>query len=159
MTRSGASQTPPGAGYRGGMADWEDVRRLVAALPGTEEGTGHQGRVWRVGGRTLVWERPLRRADRAVLGEAAPAGDVLCAWVADLAAKDALIDELPAAFTTPHFDGYAMVLVDLGAVAPGDLEELVLGAWLARAPRRLARAYLDDRRGGGDDPAGPGARD
>jgi len=126
------------------VAGWDDVARLVAALPETGEGAGHQGRVWTVRGRTLVWERPLRRADRAALGAAAPEGDVLCAWVADLVAKEALTaEEAPVVFTTPHFDGYAMVLVDLDAVDPALLDELVRGAWLARAPRRLARAFLE----------------
>jgi len=45
-------------------------------------------------------------------------------------------------FTTPHFDGYAAVLVRLEHMAVEQLEPLVIGAWLARAPARLARGYL-----------------
>jgi hypothetical protein len=46
-------------------------------------------------------------------------------------------------FTTPHFDGYAAILVRLDKIGVGDLEELIVEAWLARAPKRLVKAYLD----------------
>ena len=46
-------------------------------------------------------------------------------------------------FTTPHFDGYAAILVRLHRITLEALEELVVEAWLTRAPRRLTRAYLD----------------
>ena len=48
-------------------------------------------------------------------------------------------------FTTPHFDGYPAVLVRLDRIAVGDLDEVVVEAWLARAPARLVKAYLDAR--------------
>jgi hypothetical protein len=35
--------------------------------------------------------------------------------------------------------------VRLDGIALPELEELVVEAWLARAPKRLARAYLDAR--------------
>ena len=46
-------------------------------------------------------------------------------------------------FTTPHFDGYPAILIRLEQIAIDELEELVIDAWLARAPKRLADAYLD----------------
>ena len=45
-------------------------------------------------------------------------------------------------FTTPHFDGYAAILVRLDAIGAQDLDELIIEAWLARASTRLAEAYL-----------------
>jgi len=45
-------------------------------------------------------------------------------------------------FTTPHFDGYPAVLVRLGKIKAGELRDLILEAWLARAPARLADEYL-----------------
>jgi hypothetical protein len=48
-------------------------------------------------------------------------------------------------FTTPHFDGYPAILVVLDRIAVADLEEVTTEAWLARAPAKLARAYLDAR--------------
>lgn len=127
------------------MADWDDVRRLALALPETTEREGTAPE-WRVRDKGFVWDRPLRRADLAALGDAAPTGPVLGAWVADLGVKEALIADDPAVFfTTPHFDGYRAVLVRLDAIAADELAEVVEGAWLARAPKRLAATYLEAR--------------
>jgi hypothetical protein len=52
------------------------------------------------------------------------------------------VDAGGALFTIPHFDGYPAVLVLLERIGLGDLEELVTEAWLDRAPRRLAAAWL-----------------
>ncbi|MGI8532655.1 MAG: MmcQ/YjbR family DNA-binding protein, partial [Geodermatophilaceae bacterium] len=86
------------------MASWDDVRRLVADLPET---TAEEGARWRVRGKPIAWERPLRRGDLAALGDAAPDGPILAARVADVGVKEALLADDPAVyFTTPHFDGY-----------------------------------------------------
>ncbi len=125
------------------MATWADVRRLALALPATSEGTSWRCAAWKVRDRTFVWERPLRRADLEHLGDAAPDGPVLGAAVADEGVKRALVADDPAVYlTTPHFDGYAAVLVRLDAIDAGELAELVTDAWLAKAPVRLARAFL-----------------
>ena len=64
--------------------------------------------------------------------------------VEHLGAKEALLADDPAVFfTTPHFDGYPAILVRLEPIAADELAELVVDAWLARAPKRLAAAYLD----------------
>ena len=46
-------------------------------------------------------------------------------------------------FTTPHFDGYSAVLARLERIELADLEELIVEAWLCRAPKRLAQQYID----------------
>jgi hypothetical protein len=95
--------------------------------------------------KAFVWERPLRAADLDALGDAAPSGAILGARVEHLVAKEALLaDESGVFFTTPHFDGYPAVLVRLDAISVADLDELVVEAWLARAPERLARSYVDE---------------
>lgn len=126
------------------MADWDDVRRLALALPDTSEGTAHGNTAWRVRDKLFVWERPLRSKDLEALGGAAPTGPVLGARVEHLVAKEALLADDPAVyFTTPHFDGYPAVLVLLQRITAADLEELVVEAWLCRAPKRLARDYAE----------------
>jgi hypothetical protein len=126
------------------MATWDDVRRLALALPETSERESRGLRGWRVKDKGFVWERPLRRADYAALGDDAPDGPILGARVEHLGAKEALVADDPAVFfTTPHFDGYPAILVRLEPISVEDLEELVTEAWLAAAPKRLAKAFID----------------
>jgi hypothetical protein len=131
------------------MAGWDDVARLALALPGTSERESRGNRQWRVGDKLFVWERPLRRADLEALGAAAPDGPVLGVRTEHLGAKEAILRSDPSVFfTTPHFDGYPAVLVRLDAIGVEDLGDVVLDAWLARAPRRLADAYVAEHGGG-----------
>lgn len=124
------------------MADWYDVARLAAALPDTVE---QAPRTWRVRKRLIAWERPLRKADLVALGADAPTGDILGVRVSDEGVKLALIADDPAVyFTTPHFDGYSIVLVRLAAVEPDELEELINEAWLSQAPKSLVKKFLAD---------------
>jgi hypothetical protein len=126
------------------MATWEDVRRLALALPETDEAISRDNRTWRVKGKGFVWERPLRRGDYEALGDATPGGPILGARVEHELAKQVLIaDEPTVYFTTPHFDGYPAILVQLERISLEDLEELTVEAWLARAPKRLAKTYLE----------------
>ena len=128
------------------MASWDDVARMALALPGAEERLSRGLRQWWVGGRLFVWERPLRRSDLEALGERAPDGPILGARVEHLVAKEALLaNDRGVFFTTPHFDGSAAILVRLDRISVEDLDEVVVEAWLARAPRKLAEAYLADR--------------
>jgi hypothetical protein len=124
------------------VASWKDVARIVAALPETTEATP---RTWRVRKKLIAWERPLRKADYQALGAAAPDGDILGARVADEGVKFALIADDPGVyFTTPHFDGYPAVLVRLAEISVPDLTELITEAWLAQAPKTLAKAFLEN---------------
>src|SRR4051794_9891898 len=126
------------------MPTFDAVAELALALPGASERTSRGHRQWAVGSKLFVWERPLRRSDLEALGDAAPGGPILGARVEHLVAKEALLADDPGVFfTTPHFNGYPAVLVRLGEIAHADLEEVVVEAWLCRAPKRLAQAYLD----------------
>jgi hypothetical protein len=126
------------------MATWNDVRQIALKLPETEErASSDQIPQWRVKDKLFAWERPLRRADLEALGDAAPDGPILAARVPDLGVKEAfLADDAQVYFTTPHFDGYPAILVRLERITVPDLEELLVEAWLARAPKRLATGYL-----------------
>ena len=60
--------------------------------------------------------------------------------------KEAIIADDPELFfTIPHFNGYPAILVRLEAIGLPELEELIVEAWLDRAPKRLAQQYLDAR--------------
>lgn len=124
------------------MATWDDVRRIALGLPETSERTSWGNPGWRVRDKGFVWERPLGKADRAALGDAAPDGPVLGVRVADVGVKAALIADDPAVyFTIPHFDGYPAVLVRLAEVDVAELTEVIVEAWLLKAPKRLAAEY------------------
>jgi hypothetical protein len=126
------------------VATW-DVRRIALGLPETSEAVSWGHAHWRVKDKGFVWERPLRRPDLEALGDAAPDAEVLGARVEHLVAKEALLaDPSGLYFTTPHFDGYPAVLVRLDDISVQDLEEVIVEAWLCRAPKRLVQAYLDD---------------
>jgi hypothetical protein len=126
------------------VATWDDVRRLALALPESGERLSRELRQWRVKDKLFVWERPLRRSDLEALGDDAPDGPILGVRVEHLGAKEALLADDPAVFfTTPHFEGYPAVLVRLDRIGLEDLDEVIVEAWLARAPKRLAKAYLD----------------
>jgi hypothetical protein len=127
------------------VATWDDVRRIALELPEASEEVSRDLRHWRVKDKGFVWERPLRRADLEALGDAAPDGPILGARVEHLVAKEALLADDPSVFfTTPHFDGYPAVLVRLERIGLEDLREVIVEAWLARAPKRLAEAYLSE---------------
>ncbi|HKP21754.1 MAG TPA: hypothetical protein VJT68_09570 [Thermoleophilaceae bacterium] len=91
-------------------------------------------------------DHALRKGDLAALGDAAPDGPILGAKVEHLIAKEALLaDDSGVFFTTPHFDGHPSVLVRLPEIERDLLEEVVTEAWLASAPKRLARDLLAER--------------
>ncbi|WP_134065586.1 MmcQ/YjbR family DNA-binding protein [Mycobacteroides salmoniphilum] len=121
------------------MATWDDVTGVASGLP---EALETSPRVWKVRKKLFVWERPLRKSDLAALGDSAPDGDIL--GVGDEGVKRALIAEEPQVYlTTPHFDGYPIVLARLDAISPPDLTQLITEAWLCQAPKTLARRFLD----------------
>jgi len=129
------------------MATWDDVRRIALGLPETSEEVSWGHAHWRVKGKGFVWERPLRRSDLEALGDAAPEGPILGARVEHLVAKEALLaDDANVFFTTPHFDGFPAVLVRLEEISAEGLEEVIVEAWLCRAPKRLVQAYLKQSR-------------
>jgi len=126
------------------MAGWEDVGRIALALPETSERLRRELRQWWVGEKMFVWERPLRRREVEELGDQVPDGPILGARVEHVWAKEVLLADDPRVFfTTSHFEGYPAVLVRLDRISAGDLEEVVTEAWLVRAPKRVAKAFLE----------------
>lgn len=133
------------------MATIEDVRRIALALPGVHERTnGHtRGPAWSVAGGGIVWLRGPTGRDLAQLAEQGrqwPEGDVVGARTASVPEAAALVAADPDVFfTIPHFAGYPAVLVRLSAIDLDVLTEVVTDAWLAKAPRAVATAWLAER--------------
>ena len=125
------------------MATFDDVARIALSLPESAELPLHGDRSWRVKDKMFVWERPLRKTDLAKLGDEAPEGPILGVRTDGLDAKEALLADDPAVlFTIPHLNGYPAVLVLLDLVELDELRELITDAWLSRAPKRLAAAFI-----------------
>ena len=126
------------------MANWEDVRRLALALPETTEDLSHGNLFWRVRDKGFVWERPLRKADLKALGDAAPSGPILGGAGGAPGRQGGAAGRRPGGLL--YDPALRRLLGGAGATRPGrteGLEEVVVEAWLALAPPRLAKEYLE----------------
>jgi len=112
------------------VATDDDVRRIALALPETDEHPSYGGRPsWRVKKKFFLGLRTDEEGG-------------LVAKVGDLDEKASLLDAEPEKFfTTPHYDGYAIVLVRLPAVDVDELEELITESWRLTAPPRVLAAF------------------
>jgi len=125
-----------------------DLDRLALAMPETTKEVSEDGRpTYLVHGKMFCFHRgPRRDAVDADTGERLT--DVLMFRVDGPDAKElVLADPRGIFFTTPHFDGYPAVLIripDLAQLDRGELRETVVEAWLTRAQKRLARAWLSE---------------
>jgi hypothetical protein len=134
--------------YGDHMATWEDVNRIALDLPDTVQSTDTNGYKWEVHKKYFAYERPLRKRDLEALGNEAPSGPILGVRVAELDDKRGLICSNPEVFfTIPHYANYPAVLVLLEKISLEQLGEVITDAWLCRAPKRLAAAFLEQERG------------
>jgi hypothetical protein len=124
----------------------EDVHKLAEGMPFVTVLHGPKGNpVYQVGGKSFVFFRtPRPDAADPVTGERYP--DVIMFWVGSEGDKLAMVqDESSPYFTTPRFEGHPSVLLraaDLGRLSRAELAELIEEAWLSRASRRRAEAWL-----------------
>src|SRR5512132_1706900 len=123
-----------------------DLDELALALPQSTKEVSDDGRpAYRVHGKLFCCHRG-RRPDALDPETGERLDDVLMFRVADLAEKEVLLaDNRGVFFTTPHFNGYAAVLVripDLARLDTDELRDLVEEAWLTRAQKRIAKAWL-----------------
>jgi hypothetical protein len=128
------------------MATLDDVARIALELPEVVEAEARMGRTWSVRGKTFAWERPFSKADLRRFGAArVPAAPILAVRVDDLGEKEAVLAAgHKGLFTIPHFDGYAAVLVELGAVGKRALREAIVDGWAACAPEALVTGHRQD---------------
>jgi hypothetical protein len=128
------------------MATMADLDELALALPqATKEVTDDGRPVYLVHGKLFCFHRG-RRPDAVDPETGERLDDVLMFRVADLGVKELLLSDARGVyFTTPHFNGYPAVLVripDLTRLDREELRDLVVEAWLTRAQKRLAKAWL-----------------
>ncbi|HET6641872.1 MAG TPA: hypothetical protein VFG93_01225 [Gaiellaceae bacterium] len=130
------------------MATMADLDELALSLPHTSKELSDDGRPsYLVHGKLFCFHRGLRRdAVDPETGERLD--DVLMFRVADLDVKELLLaDSRGVFFTTPHFNGYSAVLMripDLARIDREELYDLVVEAWLTKAQKRVAKAWLQE---------------
>ncbi len=126
-----------------------DIRELALALPETTEAIAWGNRpAYQVRGKSFVIYRDTRPDALDADGERLT--DVVVFSCSSPEEKEGLLASGPPWFTTAHFDGYSSILVrlsELGKVTLDELSEVVEDAWLARAPKRLAKEWLAARHG------------
>jgi len=128
------------------VATLRDLDELALSLPQTTKELSDDGRPsYLVHGKFFCLHR-TRRRDAVDPETGDRLDDVLMFRVADLGVKELMLaDDRGVYFTTPHFDGYAAVLIripDLARIDRDELEDVVVEAWLTRAQKRVAKAWL-----------------
>ncbi|HZS30326.1 MAG TPA: MmcQ/YjbR family DNA-binding protein [Gaiellaceae bacterium] len=125
-----------------------DLDELALALPQVTKDVEDGRPTYRVHGKHFCFHR-RRRPDAVDPETGELLSDVLAFRVADLGVKEMLVgDARGIYFTTPHWNGYAAVLVripDLAKLDRDELQDLVEEAWLTRAQKRLAKEWLASR--------------
>jgi hypothetical protein len=110
------------------MATWQDVVAISSRLPEVAEATWYGTPSLKVAGKGF-----------ARLRSEAEGGLVL---MCELDEKEALLASGdPTFYTTPHYDGYGAILVDLERIDLEQLGELVEESWRIKAPSKLRRAF------------------
>ena len=132
-----------------------DLDELAMAMPETTKEVSDEGRPsYHVHGKMYGFHRG-RRPDAVDPATGERLDDVLMFRVADLDVKDLILsDDRGVYFTTPHVRGYPAVLMripDLARIDRDELRDLVVEAWLTRAQKRVAKAWLAAYGPGEDD--------
>jgi hypothetical protein len=113
------------------VATEDDVRRIALSLPETVE-------------KPWYGTPGFRVKDKGFLRIRSNAEGGLVLFVADVAEKEMLLQSDPEKFfTTPHYDGYPAVLVNLPAVDVDELRELITDSWRLKAPKRVLKEHGD----------------
>lgn len=102
--------------------DWSDIVVLGGELPEVTESTCYHTPSLKVSGKNFC--RLRTEAEGGLM--------LFCSREE----KEALLARGGAFYTTPHYDGYASILVDLVAVDPEELRELLTESWRVIADPR-----------------------
>jgi hypothetical protein len=130
------------------MATMRDLDELALGMPETtREVSADERPAYLVRGKMFCIHRS-RRGDALDADTGERLDDVLMFRVDGPEAKElVLADPRGIFFTTPHFNGYPAVLIripDLATLDRDELREAVVDAWLTRAHKRVAKAWLHE---------------
>ncbi len=116
---------------------FDDVRELALALPEAEESS--------------AYGTPCFRVRKRLFARLRDDGTTLVVPVDPLEREALLAVPGGAYFITPHYQDHPYVLVALDDADPDELWELLVEAWLERAPKRLAAVHEAELLGEGAD--------
>ncbi len=109
----------------------DNIRAIMAQLPGTEE--------------YLCFETPAFRVKKKLLLRLQPDGDTLAVRSPD---RDWWIQHHPDIFfVTPHFYNYPTVLLSLNKISKYLLQSVLTDGWKSIAPKTLLKQYQADLSG------------
>lgn len=129
------------------MRTIDAVRDFALSLPETSERPKWGNPTWHVGDKMFAWPRELSKTDIAQWTEdrSLPKGDLVAVRVDDMEEKEALLGSgVPGVFTIRHFRSFPLVLIELRLAKAATVRELVVDAWLAAAPKKIAAAHRDE---------------
>ncbi|MHA6669945.1 hypothetical protein ACX3O0_13880 [Homoserinimonas sp. A447] len=127
------------------MPTLDDVSRVAAQLPGSEERTMTGGLAWFVRNKLYAWECYPWPSESPALRELIAAEPVVGVKVADSDEQRAFLQGWPDAFRASEVSwGGPKVLFRLGKIDLDLLAEVVTEAWRSQAPKYLRREF-DDR--------------
>ena len=110
--------------YRLAVPTWRDAIAIAKTLPKVDVSTWYGTPGLKVAGKGF-----------ARLRTEAEGGLVL---MCSLEEKERLLDSgEPAYYTTPHYDGYGSIIVDLKTIGRDALRELIVQAWRIKATPNL----------------------
>lgn len=105
----------------------DEVRELVLAFPGAEEGTSYGQPSFKVNGKFFT---RLRGEDQSLV--LLDVGDD---------EREMLMEAEPATFyITPHYKDYPSVLARIESLHPGSLQNFLDRRWRKIAPKKLIKA-------------------
>jgi hypothetical protein len=129
------------------MSTMADLDELALSMPQATKEVSDGRPAYRVHGKLFILHRS-RRPDAVDPESGERLDDVLMFRVADLDVKELMLaDDRGVFFTTPHFNGYPAVLMripDLARIERDELQDLIAEAWLTRAQKRVAKAWLSE---------------
>ena len=123
-----------------------DLDKLALAMPQASKEVSDDGRPsYSVHGKFFCFHR-RPRPDAVDPETGKRLEDVLVFRLPDLGMKEIMLaDDRGLFFTTPHWNGYPAVLIripSLKRLKKAELRDLVVDAWLTRAQKRVAKAWL-----------------
>ncbi len=109
--------------------NFDEIRQIAFLFPGVTEHQAFGRPTLRVGKRFLAC---ITKIDPYTL----------CIKVPDPFQREVLLNSNPETYyLTDHYANFQCLLVRMPNVDPGELRDLVEGAWLAYAPKKLVAAY------------------